>query len=50
MTKIYGASRIQKKGQVTIPKEARDDFNLKTGEAIIFVEEEGKLVIRTSLK
>ena len=50
MTGIYGASKIQIKGQVTIPKEAREEFNLKVGETVIFVKEDGKLVIKASVK
>ncbi|MBS7649094.1 MAG: AbrB/MazE/SpoVT family DNA-binding domain-containing protein [Candidatus Bathyarchaeia archaeon] len=40
-----GKSKIGTRGQVTIPKEARKKFNLKEGELVLFIEEDGKLVI-----
>ncbi len=43
---ILGSSRIGTRGQITIPKKAREKFHLKTGDIVIFVEENGKLIIR----
>ena len=37
--------RVQAKGQVTIPKQYREKFNLKTGDLVMFVDtEQGVLV------
>ncbi|MEM3873985.1 MAG: AbrB/MazE/SpoVT family DNA-binding domain-containing protein [Candidatus Bathyarchaeia archaeon] len=44
-----GSSKIGARGQITIPKKAREKFNLKTGDIVIFVEEEGKLVIKKEI-
>jgi len=37
---------ITSKGQVTVPKEVRDRFNLHPGDTIEFIEEEGKLWVK----
>jgi len=46
MDKILGLSRLSAKFQVTIPKDARERFNLNAGDRILFVEEDGKLVLK----
>ena len=46
MNKILGLSRLSAKFQVTIPKDARERFSLKAGDRILFVEEDGKLILR----
>lgn len=33
---------VQAKGQVTIPKEARDDLGLKPGDEAIWIKNEGR--------
>ena len=33
--KFVGISRVGEKGQIVIPKEARDMFNIKSGDSII---------------
>jgi len=38
-------ARISSKGQITIPKEVRKKLNLKEGDKVLFVEENGKVVI-----
>ncbi len=38
-------SRISSKGQVTIPIDIRKKLNLKEGDKVLFVEEEGKIFI-----
>jgi len=43
--KIIGISRLSPKNQVTIPKDVRERFSLKTGDRLIFSEEDGKLVL-----
>ena len=42
---ILGVSKITYKFQVTIPKRVRERFNLREGDHIVFIEEDGKLVI-----
>ena len=46
---ILGSSKIGTRGQVTIPKEARDKFGLKPGDILLFVSEEGKLILRKEI-
>jgi antitoxin PrlF len=40
----YGT--LTAKGQTTIPKEMRDKFKLKPGDKLMFIEENGRLIIR----
>jgi len=37
--------KIGKKGQIVIPKEIRKKYNIKTGDAILFKVQEGKLIL-----
>jgi AbrB family looped-hinge helix DNA binding protein len=37
--------KIGKKGQIVIPKEIRKNYNIKTGDAILFKIQEGKLML-----
>lgn len=46
---VLGASKIGARGQVTIPKNAREDFGLKTGDIVLFVKDGNSLVIRKGL-
>jgi len=46
---ILGSSKIGTRGQVTIPKEAREEFTLRSGDIILFVNENGKLVIKKEI-
>lgn len=34
---IYGLCKVGEKGQIVIPKEARDAFNIKCGDALIML-------------
>ena len=43
-------SRIQERGQVTIPIEAREALNLKNGEEIIFIIQDDELIIKPLLR
>jgi AbrB family looped-hinge helix DNA binding protein len=45
---ILGMSKITYKFQVTIPKRVRDKFELKEGETLIFIEENGRLTLAKS--
>lgn len=38
-------ARISSKGQITIPIEVRKKLNLKEGDKILFIEEDGKFLI-----
>jgi len=44
--RVLGTAKVSTKAQVTIPVEARRKFKLDVGDLLIFVEEDGKLVIR----
>ncbi|MEM2614954.1 MAG: AbrB/MazE/SpoVT family DNA-binding domain-containing protein [Nitrososphaerota archaeon] len=42
---ILGSAKIGTRGQVTIPKRAREEFSLKSGDIVLFIKEGEKLVI-----
>lgn len=44
--KTLGAAKLSTKGQVTIPADARRKFSLCTGDVIVFIEENGKLILK----
>ena len=44
--KTLGSAKLSTKGQVTVPVAARHKFKLETGDLILFLEEDGKLVLR----
>jgi AbrB family looped-hinge helix DNA binding protein len=46
---LLGSSKIGTRGQITIPKKAREEFNLKTGEIVLFLNDSGKLVIKKEI-
>ena len=41
-------AKITSKGQITIPKEIREKMNLKTGDKILFFEENDKFFLQNS--
>lgn len=45
-SKTLGACKLSTKGQVTIPSDARKRFKLNVGDLIVFMEEDGQLVLR----
>lgn len=45
---ILGMSRLTYKFQLTVPKRVREKFELKEGDTLIFIEEEGKLILTKS--
>jgi len=43
-----GVSPVSEKGQVTIPKEIREWLKLKKGDRVVFLEADGKVILRKS--
>lgn len=41
-----GQSRITHRGQVTVPKEVRERFDLKPGDILCFLEVDGSIVLK----
>ncbi|HHW58266.1 MAG TPA: AbrB/MazE/SpoVT family DNA-binding domain-containing protein [Clostridia bacterium] len=41
-------AKVTTRGQITIPKEIRKKLNLKEGDKVVFIEENGKIVIENS--
>lgn len=39
---LYGTAKIGEKGQIVIPSEARKEFGLKPGDAVIIMGKKGK--------
>ena len=46
--KVLGNSKVGSRFQVTIPKKARGKYNIKEGDLVLFVEENGKLMLTKS--
>jgi len=46
---ILGTSKLTYKFQITIPKEVRDKFGLKERDILVFINENGKLVLATNI-
>lgn len=38
----FGTAKVGEKGQIVIPKEARDLFDIKPGDSVVIVGSEGK--------
>ncbi len=43
-------AKITSKGQITIPIQVRKKLNLKEGDKVIFLEENGRIVMENSTK
>ena len=41
-------AKIRSNGQIVIPRDVRDKMNLKTGDNILFFEENGKFFLQNS--
>lgn len=46
---VLGSSKIGKRGQVTIPKDARDKFHFMTGDQVLFIVEDDQLIIKKGI-
>lgn len=49
MTRILGASKVTVRFSVTIPEDARKHLKIKEGQTVIFIEEDGKVVIKNEI-
>lgn len=49
MEKILGASKVTVRFQVTIPEEVRKMMKVKEGQTLVFVEENGKIIVTTEM-
>ncbi len=49
--KYVGVARVGEKGQIVIPKEARDMFNIKPGDsvAVLCDKERGMAIVKTEI-
>ncbi len=43
---LVGQSKITTRGQVTLPKEVRQKFGLKSGDTLYFLEVDGSIVLK----
>ncbi len=43
---VIGRSKITQRGQVTLPKELREKFELKAGSTLYFLEVDGSIILR----
>jgi len=43
---ILGVSKLSSKFQVTIPKDVREILKVSPGDRIVFIHEEGKIIIK----
>ena len=41
-------AKVTVRGQITIPKEIRKKLNIKDGDKVVFLEENGKIIIENS--
>jgi AbrB family looped-hinge helix DNA binding protein len=49
MSRLLGSSKVTARYQITIPDEARKILKVKDGQVVAFVEENGKVVLKTDL-
>lgn len=43
--RVFGTAKVGDRGQIVIPKEARDLFGIKPGDTLLILGEEGKGLI-----
>ncbi|MFO1446172.1 AbrB/MazE/SpoVT family DNA-binding domain-containing protein [Bacillus sp. Bva_UNVM-123] len=48
---IFGTVRVGEKGQIVIPKEARDVFNIKPGDTLLLLgdEQQGIAIVKNEI-
>lgn len=48
---IFGTVKVGEKGQIVIPKEARDIFNIKPGDSLLVLgdEEQGIAIMKSEI-
>lgn len=44
---VFGTARVGEKGQIVIPKEARDVFNIKPGDNLLILGDESSGIVVT---
>lgn len=49
MGQIVGASKITARYQVTIPEKVRELMNIEEGQTLVFVEENGKVILKSEI-
>jgi len=49
MGQIVGASKITARYQVTIPEKVRKIMTIKEGQTLVFVEEDGKIILKSEI-
>jgi len=49
MSRLLGSSKVTARYQVTIPDEARKILKIKEGQVVAFVEENGRVILKTEL-
>jgi len=48
MKKVIGSSKITRKYQITLPSDVRTKYDFKIGDLVLFIEENGKLILAKS--
>jgi len=43
---MAATAKVSSKGQVTIPKELRDDLEIDKGDQLVFLQDNGNLILR----
>ncbi len=49
MGQIIGASKITARYQVTVPEKVRESMGLEEGQTLVFVEEDGKVILKSEI-
>lgn len=49
MSRLLCSSKVTARYQVTIPDEARKILKIKEGQVVAFVEENGRVILKTEL-
>jgi AbrB family looped-hinge helix DNA binding protein len=47
MARILGASKVTVRFQISIPEEVRKMLKIRDGQTVVFIEEGGKVVLRS---